>query len=125
VEQGSAYTENAGVFFNGAPVIRWQHYLALNWDQGPFAATFAQRFYSSYTDSGPGVSRDVGAYEVYDIYGAYSGIKNLKVALGIKNLLDRDPPFSRQGQTFPVGYDPRNTDPRGRFFYGSLTYSFK
>ena len=125
LEQGGVYTENAGVFFNGAPVIRWQHYLALYWDQGPFAATLAHNFYSSYTDSGPGVSRDVGAYETYDVQGAYSGIKNLKLALGIKNLLDRDPPFSRQGQTFPVGYDPRNTDPRGRFFYGSLTYAFK
>jgi iron complex outermembrane recepter protein len=127
LEQGGVYTENAGVFFNSAPIIRWQHYLALNWDQGPFAATFAQRFYSSYTDQvAPGQpDRDVGAYEVYDIYGAYTGLKNLKIALGIKNLLDRDPPFSRQGTTFPVGYDPRNTDPRGRFFYGSLTYAFK
>lgn len=131
LEQGGSYTENSGVFFNGAPVIRWQHYLALNWDLGPWAATVAQNFYSSYKDAFvsvrgiPQPDRTVGAYDTYDVYGAYSGLKNLKFVLGIKNLLDKDPPFSRQGNTFPVGYDPRNTDPRGRFFYGSITYAFK
>ena len=124
LEQGGLYTENAGVFFNGAPVIRWQHFLDLSWDQGPFAAVLSQRYYLGYKDSGPGVARRVGSYDLYDVYGSYKGIKNLTLALGIKNLFDRDPPFSRQGQTFPQGYDPRNTDPRGRFFYTDLTYAF-
>ena len=125
LEQGGPYTENAGAFFNGGPVIRWQHYLTLNWDSGLWAATLAQNFQLGYGDDGAPPERRVASYETYDIYGAFSGIKNLRLALGIKNLLDRDPPYSRQGQTFPVGYDPRYTDPRGRFFYGSVTYAFK
>ena len=125
MEQGGIYTENAGIFFNGGPVIRWQHYLAFNWDQGPWAATLAQNFQLGYGDDAAPPERRVTSYETYDIYGSWSGIKNLRLALGVRNLLDRDPPYSRQGQTFQVGYDPRYTDPRGRFFYGSVTYAFK
>jgi len=43
----------------------------------------------------------------------------------VKNVFDRDPPFTRQQQSFQVGYDPALTDPTGRFFYGSIRYRFK
>jgi hypothetical protein len=33
--------------------------------------------------------------------------------VGIDNLLDSDPPFTRR---YPNGYDPTSGDPRGRFF---------
>ena len=47
------------------------------------------------------------------------------MTLGVKNVLDRDPPASDQGQTFQVGYDPTNTDARGRTYYLGLKYAFK
>src|SRR5271169_2374894 len=47
------------------------------------------------------------------------------VALGVKNLMDRAPPFSNQPFTRQVGYDPAYADPRGRTFYMSLTLTFK
>jgi iron complex outermembrane receptor protein len=43
----------------------------------------------------------------------------------VKNLFDRDPPASDQGQTFQVGYDPRYTDAHGRTYYVGLRYAFK
>jgi iron complex outermembrane receptor protein len=127
-EQNGAYFNNVGVFFNGAPIFRWQHYAALTWDMGPWAATLAQNFQTGYTDEAPDVNgnpRRVDENMTWDLQGQYSGIKNLKFTLGIRNLFDEDPPFSNQGQTFPVGYDPRFTDPRGRFYYSSINYSFK
>ena len=39
-----------------------------------------------------------------------------KVTVGVRNLLDRDPPATRQRNTFQVGYDPRYYDPRGCTF---------
>jgi iron complex outermembrane recepter protein len=40
-------------------------------------------------------------------------------------LLDTAPPFSNQAYYFIAGYDPTYSDPRGRTFYASVTYSFR
>jgi iron complex outermembrane receptor protein len=42
----------------------------------------------------------------------------------VRNVFDQDPPFSNQGATFQVGYDPRFTDPTGRAYYARATYNF-
>lgn len=47
------------------------------------------------------------------------------LSLGVKNVLDTDPPFTRQAQSFQVGYDPALADPTGRFYYASIRYRFK
>ena len=46
-------------------------------------------------------------------------------ALGVKNLFDRDPPKSNQQSTFILGFDPSYYDPRGRFLYTTVSYTFK
>jgi iron complex outermembrane recepter protein len=73
------------------------------------------------------VPREVGSYQTVDIQGGFSGIQNLKIALGVKNAFDRDPPYTNAGgqNFFQAGYDPGYADPRGRFFYGTVSYSFK
>jgi iron complex outermembrane receptor protein len=43
----------------------------------------------------------------------------------VKNLFDRDPPFTNQNFTPQVGYDPAYADPRGRTFYARLSYTFQ
>jgi iron complex outermembrane recepter protein len=118
-------------------IPRWRHYLSFNWSRGPWAATLAQSWQKSYYDvcgnsdadcqAGITAPRRVGSYETYDFQGTYSGFKNLQLTLGIKNLFDRDPPFTNTGGTvsFQAGYDPQYADPRGRFVYARATYSFK
>jgi iron complex outermembrane receptor protein len=64
----------------------------------------------------------VSSYEIWDVQARYSGLKNTAIALGVKNLMDRAPPFSNAG---PTGWDPQYADPRGRMFYARLTYAFK
>ena len=110
------------------PVPRWRHYLTLNWSNGPWGGTLAQTFSSGYTDAnldGAGRERRVGAFDIWDLQGTYTGFENTKIALGIKNLLDRDPPFSNQSALGQVMYDPRYADPRGRVFYAQLTMAFR
>ena len=118
------YTNNVAVFTadNGA-ISRWRHVLALNWSKGPWGATLSQNFVQGYRDASGG--RQVANVETYDLNTTWAGIKGLQLVFGIKNLFDRDPPASNQGQTFQVGYDPRYGDPFGRVYYGKVTYSFK
>jgi iron complex outermembrane receptor protein len=109
-------------------IPRWKHYISGTWDQGPWSATLAQTYQTSYTDQQTdidGNTRTVGSMSIWDIQGSYSGFKNWKLALGVKNLFDRSPPASNQQSTFIVGFDPSYYDPRGRFVYGSVTYAFK
>lgn len=114
-------------------IPRWRHYLTLNWAKGPWSTTLAQSYQSDYVDilgnfQDPAVDqpRTVPAYILYDLQTTYSGFKNLKLTLGVRNLLDKDPPFTNTGGTvsFQAGYDPQYGDPRGRFIYGRMAYSF-
>jgi iron complex outermembrane receptor protein len=118
------YVDNVGVFTsdNGA-ITRWRHYVTLNWRSGAWGATLGQNFALGYRDSSE--TRRVGSYETYDLQGTWDGWKGLGVVAGIRNVLDRDPPASDQGQTFQTGYDPRYTDAHGRTFYLNLKYAFK
>ena len=104
-------------------IPRWRHKLNATYTYGPWAATLSETYQTQYLDSGG--ARDVGSYTLWDISGTYTGFKNWTLQFGVRNLFDRDPPFTRQGATFQVGYDPSYADPVGRFFWGSVKYSFK
>ena len=58
------------------------------------------------------------------LYGTYAMAKGFSFTVGVKNLADRNPPFTNYGGLFQQGYDPRFTDPTGRTYYGRMTYSF-
>ena len=119
------------------PVPRWRHYASVTWSNGPWSATLAQTFQSGYSEcdqltvdpdntlcGGTG-TRYVGTYNVWDIQGQYTGFKNTKLVLGIKNLFDRPPPFTQAGGGFSGGYDPFYASPLDITYYATLTFSFK
>ena len=113
----------------GGIVPRWKHYASIDWSSGPWGFTLGQSWQKSYNDlppTGTTPLRRVGAYELYDLQARYTGVKNLELRAGIRNLFDRDPPYSNAGgqTSFQGGYDPAYADPRGRFFYAGLTYQF-
>jgi len=116
--------ESIGVY-NGA--TRWKHNLALRWMNGAWSATLSQRHTSGYTDQNAVAAqfvRDVKANSVWTLSGAYTGLKNMTITAGIKNLLNTDPPFSNQNANPQTGYDPRLSDPIGRAYYARVTYKF-
>jgi iron complex outermembrane recepter protein len=107
---------------------RWKQYVSATWDLGPWSATVANTYQTSYTDANTdfnGDLRTVGSLSLWDLQGSYTGFKNVKLTLGVKNLFDRDPPASNQVGTFISGFDPSYYDPRARFVYGSVSYRFK
>ncbi len=125
---GRAYVNSVGRFGNDQVVQRWRHTASFNYDYADWSATIQQTYYLGYTDQNPGPdgnARHVGSYELWDLTGSYRPFKEFKIRAGIKNVLDRQPPASNQVYSFLAGYDPNYTDPRGRSFFASLSYSFK
>jgi iron complex outermembrane receptor protein len=120
----------------GGVTPRWKHRLTVDWTNGAWSAMVAQNFQKGYTDL-PGTFEDptdptftprhVGSYETFDVQGTYLGFKNVRISLGIRNLLDREPPYTNAGgqTSFQAGYDPQYGDPRGRFVYGRVAYLFQ
>jgi iron complex outermembrane receptor protein len=119
----------------GGIIPRWKHYLSVGWSGQAWSASVAQNFQGDYYDLagtfedttvagwGP---RKVGRYITYDTQATYRGVKNLEFTFGIRNLLNEDPPYTNAGGQvyFQGGYDPGYADPRGRFYYGRVTYRF-
>jgi len=107
---------------------RYKQYSTLTWDNGPWAATVANSYQTSYVDFNPdadGNPSRVKSLTIWDLQGSYMGVKNLTLTLGVKNVLDKDPPLTNQRITFQTGYDPSYYDARARFVYGSIKYAFK
>ena len=125
--RGLETVNRAGAYALAEPIPRWRHHASLDWSRGGWGATLAHTFQSSYTDQNPGANgeaRRVGAYELWDVQLRYAGFRNTTLALGVKNVFDRAPPFTNQLSTFHVGYDPHYADPRGRTFYARASYAF-
>jgi iron complex outermembrane receptor protein len=121
-ERGGPFVANAGRYADSNPILRWRHSASVNWSAGGWGATLTNRFNSGYTDQNP--SNQVGTYSVYDVMLTYTGIRNLTLQGGIKNVADTEPPFSNQGTTFQINYDPRLTDPIGRAYVLRASYKF-
>ncbi|HEX8739817.1 MAG TPA: TonB-dependent receptor [Casimicrobiaceae bacterium] len=123
----SSVSNNYGTATTGV-LPRWKHYATLTWDRGPWSATLAQTFQTAYVDQFldfHGQTRKVGSLSIWDLQTTYSGVKNMKLTLGVKNLLNTNPPATNEFVSFIAGFDPSYYDPRGQFFYGSINYKFK
>jgi len=69
----------------------------------------------------------VDRYVVYNASVTYTGIKNLSLTAGIKNLFDTKPPFSAAYDTNTgagSSWEPRVADPRLRSFLMQVNYKF-
>ncbi|MGM9480942.1 TonB-dependent receptor [Roseateles sp. NT4] len=72
-------------------------------------------------------SRQVKSYTLVDWQTKYNFNKDLSFTFGIKNLFDKNPPFSiidQSGTGNARGFDGRYTDPIGRQFYLVGNYKF-
>lgn len=125
------WVERVGRFSNQDLRLRWKHNLAFTYSQGPWSGTVSQS-YSTGHDAyiwPTGVTQPGGkvdSYTRYNLSGSYSGIKNLTLNAGVRNLLNTDPPFSvhHSDEVSGTSWDPRVADPRGRSFFVNATYKF-
>jgi iron complex outermembrane receptor protein len=105
---------------------RWKHNVNFGWNYGPWAANLSQTYVHSYSEPADDTpTRKVGDWSFWSLNGSYTGLKNWTLTLGVNNLANSDPPYTRQGESFQIGYDPAIADPIGRFFWGKIQYAFK
>ena len=129
-----SYLGTAGDGATVQPVPRWQHTLVFDWATGAWGARLENQFVKGWTESAALVDANVGVatdYHVKDsdrwnLSGAYTGIKNLTLRLGVKNLFDKAPPFTASSSygSHAAGYAASFTDPRGRNYYAAASYKF-
>ncbi|MDQ6627419.1 MAG: TonB-dependent receptor, partial [Pseudomonadota bacterium] len=122
------FNQEVGTFVGGNPIFRWQSNANVNWTIGPWGAGIFGHYKSGYGDQNdntvsPAYNK-VSSYTTFDVYGTWAPSKALSLTLGVRNVFDRDPPFSNQNFVFQGGYDPRFTDPTGRTYYARGTYNF-
>lgn len=111
----------------GGVILRWKHVLSATWTYGSWSVGLAQNYYSGYEDGNDlnGNRHEVPGQSIYDANLSYRGIKGLTLGLGVKNLLDEDPPvYIPVSNQFQYGYDISLYDPRARFVYLNATYRF-
>jgi len=103
---------------------RWKGTAALDWHRGPLSVNIAGRYtgrYKDYQDVQPN-SNELGDFWILDLSSRYDIGKALfrnarwsggtYVAVGVVNVLDRQPQLS-----YFVPYDVAQGDIRGRFVY--------
>jgi iron complex outermembrane receptor protein len=143
--EGTAITQFLQQQYNGGPLLnlvsnlqiienppayRWQHNLRVDWSSpaGMWGGGLADRFYSTYIDEYPDGNnnqRIVGSYMLVDGYVSVKPVEKLTVLFGIKNLFDRNPPYTNASQNnFAAGYNALVVDPLLRNFYVNLKYKF-
>ena len=116
------WNQNVGVYSGTSPIFRWQHAVTGTWSLGAWTVGATAHYKSGYIDQDP--SNTVSQYATLDAYVGWKVLKGLNVTVGVKNLTDREPPYSNQGEVFQANYDPRFADAVGRAYYLRGTYQF-
>jgi iron complex outermembrane recepter protein len=112
------------------PAFRWQHNVRVDWTSPNkvWGGGLSDRFYSGYIDEYPdgnGNQRHVGSYSLVDGYVSVKPIEKMTVLFGIKNIFNRNPPYTNASQgNFASGYNALIADPLLRNFYINLKYTF-
>jgi iron complex outermembrane receptor protein len=127
-----AYTSALDTALNagGGVVLRWKHNASIAYEVGALAASLSQNYQKGYVDvlgsrePAGTTPRKVEPYQTFDAQLTYSGIRSTKLTVGVKNLTDRDPPYTNLTSNFLGGYDISYGDPRGRFAYVTAAYKF-
>ncbi|WP_457425982.1 TonB-dependent receptor domain-containing protein [Roseateles sp. P5_E7] len=123
--------EQVGQFGTRTLYLRNKFSADLGWASGDWATTMSMVFKSSYMDEDQtrfGTPRRmVSKYTTFNLFASYTGIKNMTLTAGLRNLTDETPPFTYHNvdNVVGAGWDPRVADPFGRTLAVSASYSFR
>ena len=115
-------------FQGGNAYPKWQHVVTMDWEKGPWSATLEQTFVDGFTEAFlAGGTHEVPSVSRINLSAKYTGIQNLSIKLGVRNALDHLPPYTdvSSNGSHAAGWANAIADPRGRFWYTVVTYTFK
>jgi iron complex outermembrane recepter protein len=101
---------------------QWRTTLALDWTRGPWDTNVSFNHVSGYDQFYQAVFDRVSDETTVDAQVQYNGIRNLKLQLGVRNLMNKRPVFSDEDFQ---GFNTSQSSPVGRFVYLKATYAFK
>jgi iron complex outermembrane receptor protein len=119
-----------GVNSIGGVVSRFRYNLTAAYDVGSWELAITDNYQKRYHDAPSSVTqvpRFVSAYETADVQLSWLGLKSFRFSVGAHNVFDKDPPYANyagSANNFVGGYDLAYGDPRGRFVYGRVDYTF-
>ncbi|MFC4159852.1 TonB-dependent receptor [Chitinimonas lacunae] len=98
-------------------------------DSGRWESNLVVNYMDSYEDNDTPAdvsddNRRVSSFTTVDMQLVFKGIKNTRIALGAKNLFDREPPSIVTGSTASGGFNGNLIDGRGRMLYLTGSYTF-
>ena len=119
-----------GNSFNGGNAYpRWTHVATIDLERGPWLATIEQTYTSGWVEAfQAGGTHEISGVSRINLAGKYTGLfKGFAIKVGVRNLLDELPPYTdvSSNGSHAAGFANAVADPRGRFWYTVLTYSFK
>lgn len=112
----------------GGVVLRWKHRASLTYVASTWSLGIAQNYYAGYRTGDrqiDGKPNFVPSTMTFDLNASYTVMKGLKIAGGVKNAFNENPPiYVPVSNQFQAGYDISQYDPRARFVYVSANYRF-
>ncbi|HEX9932170.1 MAG TPA: TonB-dependent receptor [Allosphingosinicella sp.] len=106
-----------GAAFCDDPYARWKWTTRLSLVDGPMTLSGRWRHISAVEDDDESTIytfERIGSYDLFDLSMAFDVSDGLRLALGVNNLLDRQPPQlgtnAEQSNTYPGTYDPLGRD---------------
>ena len=126
----------------GVPTPKWRHRAQVAWETGPWVLTLGWRLQGSvkvdesskqealYNPENIPLWKAVGSYEngnfnYFDLGASWNVTQSIQFALGINNILDKEPPLGVGFQTNDYGPGFYGFyDPYGRVIHGSINVNF-
>lgn len=113
------------------PEHRW--IFTTNWAYGDFNSNMNISYVGEFTDTPQldfnndteHTSRTIDSHVLVDLQTSYRITESAKVSLGVNNLFDEEPPFAiGDGDSDLYGYASGVHNPRGRYIYTKVSFSF-
>lgn len=143
VQPGDPLTEQVATFGGPADARpRFRGNITATWDYGPYSSFARVNYVSGWFNGNGGTEENGGGcfypsfllhddtckvkpWTTFDVGLSYSGIKNLKMGLVVRNIFGTDPPYdAAYAQTTQTGYNPYFHNALGRYFTVNLSYKF-
>jgi iron complex outermembrane receptor protein len=124
-----SFVSYLGNSFNGGNAYpRWTHVASVDLERGPWLGTIEQTYTNGWTEAfAAGGTHHIPSVSRINLAAKYSGFRHLGIKVGVRNALDHLPPYTdiSSNGSHAAGWANAVADPRGRFWYTTLTYTFK